>query len=146
MAFGVTKSSGANVVEVSNGVKEALEQLKNHPKLEGLDFKLVWNQGDQVTNSVNNLKNSGLWGGLFAAVVLFFFLRAVRITLIITLAIPLSLLATITGLYFIGWSLNMATMMGLMLSLGLVVDNRHRHRRKHLPQAPRRHRPAHGFG
>ena len=123
MAFGVTKSSGANVVEVSNGVKEALEQLKNHPQLEGLDFKLVWNQGDQVTHSVNNLKNSGLWGGLFAAVVLFFFLRAVRITLIITLAIPLSLLATITGLYFIGWSLNMATMMGLMLSLGLVVDN-----------------------
>ena len=66
MAFGVTKSSGANVVEVSNGVKEVLEQLKNHPQLEGLDFKLVWNQGDQVTNSVNNLKNSGLWGGLFA--------------------------------------------------------------------------------
>ena len=123
IAFGVTKSSGANVVEVSNGVKEALEQLKNHPQLEGLDFKLVWNQGDQVTHSVNNLKNSGLWGGLFAAIVLFFFLRAVRITLIITLAIPLSLLATITGLYFIGWSLNMATMMGLMLSLGLVVDN-----------------------
>ena len=123
LVFGVTKSSGANVVEVSNGVKEALEELKDHPKLEGLDFKLVWNQGDQVTNSVDNLKNSGLWGGLFAAIVLFFFLRAVRITLIITLAIPLSLLATIIALYFIGWSLNMATMMGLMLSLGLVVDN-----------------------
>ena len=72
---------------------------------------------------VNNLQNSGLWGGLFAAIVLFFFLRAVRITLIITLAIPLSILATITALYFMGWSLNMATMMGLMLSLGLVVDN-----------------------
>ena len=123
LAFGVTKASEANVVEVSNGVKEALEQLKDHPKLEGLDFKLFWNQGDQVTNSVDNLKNSGLWGGLFAALVLFFFLRAVRITLIITLAIPLSILATITALYFIGWSLNMATMMGLMLSLGLVVDN-----------------------
>ena len=123
LAFGVTKASEANVVEVSNGVKEALEQLKDHPKLEGLEFKLFWNQGDQVTNSVDNLKNSGLWGGLFAALVLFFFLRAVRITLIITLAIPLSILATITALYFIGWSLNMATMMGLMLSLGLVVDN-----------------------
>ena len=71
LVFGVTKSSGANVVEVSNGVKEALEELKNHPKLEGLYFKLVWNQGDQVTNSVDNLKNSGLWGGLFAAIVLF---------------------------------------------------------------------------
>ena len=123
MAFGVTKSSGANVVEVSNGVKEALEELRDHPKLEGLDFKLVWNQGDQVINSVDNLKNSGLWGGLFAAIVLFFFLHAVRITLIITLAIPLSLLTTIIALYFIGWSLNIATMMGLMLSLGLVVDN-----------------------
>ena len=123
LAFGVTKASGANVVKVSNGVKEALEKLKDHPKLEGLDFKLFWNQGDQVTNSVDNLKNSGLWGGLFAALVLFFFLRAVRITLIITLAIPLSILTTITALYFIGWSLNMATMMGLMLSLGLVVDN-----------------------
>ena len=123
MAFGVTKASGANVVEVADGVKEAMEKLKDHPQLEGLDFKMVWNQGDQVTNAVDNLKNSGLWGGLFAAIVLFFFLRAVRITLIITLAIPLSLLTTITALYFIGWSLNMATMMGLMLSLGLVVDN-----------------------
>ena len=123
MAFGVTKASGANVVEVADGVKEAMEKLKDHPQLEGLDFKMVWNQGDQVTNSVDNLKNSGLWGGLFAAIVLFFFLRAVRITLIITLAIPLSLLTTIIALYFIGWSLNVATMMGLMLSLGLVVDN-----------------------
>ena len=118
LGFGVTKASGANVVEVSTGVKEELEKLKDHPKLGGLDFKLFWNQGDQVINSVGNLKNSGLWGGLFAAMVLFFFLRAVRITLIITLAIPLSLLATITVLYFIGWSLNVATMMGLMLSLG----------------------------
>ena len=123
LGFGVTKASEANVVEVSTGVKEELERLKDHPKLEGLDFKLFWNQGDQVINSVGNLKNSGLWGGLFAAIVLFFFLRAVRITLIITLAIPLSLLTTITALYFIGWSLNVATMMGLMLSLGLVVDN-----------------------
>ena len=123
LGFGVTKASEANVVEVSTGVKEELEKLKDHPKLGGLDFKLFWNQGDQVINSVGNLKNSGLWGGLFAAMVLFFFLRAVRITLIITLAIPLSLLTTITTLYFIGWSLNVATMMGLMLSLGLVVDN-----------------------
>ena len=76
LGFGVTKASGANIVEVSTGVKEELEKLKDHPKLGGLDFKLFWNQGDQVINSVGNLKNSGLWGGLFAAMVLFFFLRA----------------------------------------------------------------------
>ena len=123
LGFGITKASGANIVEVSHGVQKVMEELKNHPKLEGLNFKLFWDQGEQVTSSVYNLQNSGLWGGLFAAIVLFFFLRAVRITLIITLAIPLSILATITALYFMGWSLNMATMMGLMLSLGLVVDN-----------------------
>lgn len=121
--FGITKASGANIVQVSQGVQQVLKELKEHPKLEGLSFKVFWDQGKQVTGSVYNLQNSGLWGGLFAAIVLFFFLRAVRITLIITLAIPLSILATITALYFIGWSLNMATMMGLMLSLGLVVDN-----------------------
>ena len=123
LGFGITKASGANIVEVSHGIQQVMDELKQHPKLEGLGFKLFWDQGEQVTNSVYNLQNSGLWGGLFAAIVLFFFLRAVRITLIITLAIPLSILATITALYFMGWSLNMATMMGLMLSLGLVVDN-----------------------
>ena len=121
--FAVIKASGANIVEVSRGVQQAMEKLKTHPKLEGIDFKVFWDQGEQVVKSVYNLQNSGLWGGLFAALVLFFFLRAVRITMIITLAIPLSILVTITALYFIGWSLNMATMMGLMLSLGLVVDN-----------------------
>ena len=121
--FAVIKASGANVVEVSRGVQQAMEKLRAHPKLEGLDFSVFWDQGEQVVKSVYNLQNSGLWGGLFAAIVLFFFLRAVRITMIITLAIPLSILVTITALYFIGWSLNMATMMGLMLSLGLVVDN-----------------------
>ncbi len=121
--FAVIKASGANIVEVSRGVQQAMEKLKTHPKLAGLDFRVFWDQGEQVVKSVYNLQNSGLWGGLFAAIVLFFFLRAVRITMIITLAIPLSILVTITVLYFIGWSLNMATMMGLMLSLGLVVDN-----------------------
>ena len=121
--FAVIKASGANIVEVSRGVQQAMEKLKTHPRLEGIDFKVFWDQGEQVVKSVYNLQNSGVWGGLFAALVLFFFLRAVRITMIITLAIPLSILVTITVLYFIGWSLNMATMMGLLLSLGLVVDN-----------------------
>ena len=51
------------------------------------------------------------------------FLRNLRMTLIITSAIPLSILVSMTAIYFYGWSLNLATMMGLMLSLGLVVDN-----------------------
>jgi len=123
MGFEILRAADANLVNISRGVRASLEELKKHPKLQGMDYEIFWDQGKHVTESVFNLQNAGMWGGLFAAMVLFFFLRAVRMTLIITLAIPLSILVTITALYFFGWSLNMGTMMGLMLSLGLVVDN-----------------------
>ena len=123
MGLGIKKSSTANMVEVSRRVRQALEELKARTDLNNIDFEIFFDQGKHVTESVDNLKATGLWGGLFAALILFYFLRAVRMTLIITLAIPLSLLIAVTGLHFMGWSLNLITMMGLMLSLGLVVDN-----------------------
>ncbi len=123
MGFEIIRAAEANIVHISREVEATLKELEQHPQLQGIEYVVFWDQGDHVTSSVYNLQNSGLWGGLFAALVLFFFLRAVRMTLIITLAIPLCILVTITALYFAGWSLNMATMMGLMLSLGLVVDN-----------------------
>ena len=123
MGFQIVRSSEANVVQVSRDVEQVVEQLKSHPRLKGIQTTIFWDQGKHAISSVNNLINSGLWGGLFAAGVLFFFLRAVKMTLIITLAIPLCIMMTVTVLYFLGWSLNMATMMGLLLSLGLVVDN-----------------------
>ena len=119
----VMKASGGNLVEISRGVRARLEELQRRPHLEGVDFEIFWDQGEHIVESVDNLKSTGLWGGLFAALVLLFFLRALRMTLIITLAIPLSVTATVATIYFLGWSLNLITMMGLMLSLGLVVDN-----------------------
>ena len=119
----ILSASGANTVATSRALKAAFEELGRMPLLQGIKFQVFWDQGKHVVESNDNLKKSGLWGGLLAAIVLFFFLRAVRMTMIITLAIPLSILATITGLFFYGWSLNMGTMLGLMLSLGLVVDN-----------------------
>ena len=119
----VMKASGGNLVEISRGVRARLEELRQRPHLQGVDFEIFWDQGEHIVESVDNLKATGLWGGLFAGLVLLFFLRAVRMTLIITLAIPLSVTATVATIYFMGWSLNLITMMGLMLSLGLVVDN-----------------------
>lgn len=119
----VKRSSTGNLVDISRGVRARLDELARRPHLRGIAFEVFWDQGEHVIESVENLKASGLWGGLFAALVLFFFLRAVRMTLIITLAIPLSSLVTIATIYFMGWTLNLITMMGLMLSLGLVVDN-----------------------
>lgn len=120
----VQKESAANTVEVCSRVVDKLnEQFKNRPELKGVSFFVFWNQGDAIEGSIDNVKETGLWGGMFAFLVLFFFLRQFRITVILTLAIPLSLLITVLVIYFMGWTLNTITMMGLMLSIGLVVDN-----------------------
>jgi len=119
----VKRAASGNIVGISRAVRAKLDELRTRPHLEGIDFEILWDQGEHVTESVQNTQQTGLWGGMFAAMILFFFLRAVRMTAIITLAIPLSILVTITTIYFLGWTLNLITMMGLMLSLGLVVDN-----------------------
>ena len=121
--LGIQRSPDANIVEVCAEVRQRLKELDADPQLAGVETHIVWDQAEHITESIENLKTSGLWGGLFAALVLMFFLRNLRMTLIITSAIPLSIIASMTALYFYGWSLNLATMMGLMLSLGLVVDN-----------------------
>ncbi|RMH73942.1 MAG: efflux RND transporter permease subunit [Gemmatimonadetes bacterium] len=122
--FGVYKTSMANTAETCGEVERILhEEIETHPSLAPFQFDILYNQGDYVKESIQNLVNTALWGGFFAFIVLFIFLRRFRMTLIINLAIPLSLLITVTILYFMGWTLNAITMMGLMISVGLVVDN-----------------------
>lgn len=122
--IGLFRESGANIVAVTEAVREKWdEEISKRPGMRGTDLKILFDQGSLIKESINNLKTTGLWGGLFAVIVLFFFLRRVRVTLIITLAIPISLLITMTFLYFLGWSLNMMTMMGMMVGVGMVVDN-----------------------
>ncbi len=123
IGIGIQRTGDGNIVEISDAVAATIEEFKANPALAGMRFDVFFDQGKHVRESIANLRNSGLWGGLFAATVLFIFLRAPRMTAIITLAIPLSLLMTIVVIYFMGWTLNMITMMGLLLSIGLVVDN-----------------------
>jgi HAE1 family hydrophobic/amphiphilic exporter-1 len=122
--LGIFKESLANTVELCAFVKEKFEnQIKNDPRLADFQIEILLNQGDFILESIDNLKNAGIWGGLFAFLVLYFFLRRLRMTTILIFAIPLSTLISLTVLYFIGWSLNLITMMGLMISIGMVVDN-----------------------
>ncbi|MSU47927.1 MAG: efflux RND transporter permease subunit [Opitutus sp.] len=119
----VTRDSTGNIERISREVRAALVELPKLPQLAGVAFNVFSDQGAQVKQSIDNLRDSGLWGGLFAALIIYVFLRAPRMTAILTLAIPLSLLCTIVVLFFMGWSLNIATMMGLLLAVGMVVDN-----------------------
>ena len=120
----IYKESLANTVALSHQLKDILQKdIGQLPILEEAEINLLFIQGDLIEESIKNLIDTALWGGVFALLVIFFFLRRLRMTLIMTLAIPLSILISLTITYFIGWTLNTVTMMGLMVSVGLVVDN-----------------------
>ncbi len=124
ITIGIFKESTANTVQLCRNVKNMFEkELKRDPALSGFSTEFLFNQGDFIEESVDNLINTALWGGMFAFLVLYFFLRRFRMTTIVTIAIPFSVLISLTIVYFIGWSLNIIVMMGLMISIGMVVDN-----------------------
>ncbi|MFQ5652468.1 MAG: efflux RND transporter permease subunit [bacterium] len=124
ITLGVYKESSANTVALCRDISERFEQeFSKDPVLSGFRIETLFNQGSFIEDSVDNLQRTAMWGGLFAFCVLYFFLRRLRMTLIVNLAIPLSLLITLTVMYFMGWTLNLVTMMGLMISIGMVVDN-----------------------
>lgn len=125
----VFKSSTANIVDVSEEVKTVFAELKSDPKMEGLSFYLFFDQSNEITNSLENLRNAGIVGGVLAVVMLFLFLWKVRSTIIIALSIPLSLLCTFAFMFLLrrftgsNISLNIISLSGLMLAVGMLVDN-----------------------
>ena len=124
VSIGVFKESTANTVDLCNKIIGVIDNdIKNNPALANSDFEILFNQGEYILEAIGNLKASGIWGAFFAFWVLLFFLRHWRMTMIVILAIPLSILATIIFFFFYGWTLNLMTLMGLMICVGLVVDN-----------------------
>ncbi len=123
VGLGIYKESSANTVEVCRAVREALPELEAHPKLQGVTFHTFFDQGDLIEDSVNNLLTAALQGGVFAVIILFIFLRDLRLTLLIASCMPVSLLLSITMLYYTGSTLNLLSLMGLMIAVGMVVDN-----------------------
>jgi HAE1 family hydrophobic/amphiphilic exporter-1 len=123
VAFEIQKSSGANTVQVVARVKQELELINSDPALEGIEVVMFFDQGEQITHSLKSLLSSGLIGAIMAIAVLYFFLRNLVTTLITSMAIPISIVATCTYMYFSGHSLNVLSMMGLMLGVGMLIDN-----------------------
>ena len=119
----VKKEGEANTVEVSRRVVETIGQIQQDPELQGFDLSVYDNQGEEILGRLNALIDNGKLGALLAAIVLLFFLRQLRMTLIISLAIPLCLLIALTVMFFAGTTLNSLTIMGLVICVGLLVDN-----------------------
>jgi len=119
----VFKESGANMVEVSRRIIKEIDKIGELPEMEGISIYYMENLADGVVSSLNEVLKAGLLGGFFAILILFFFLRRLTTTFIVSLAVPLSLLVTLAFMYFLGISLNILSMMGLMLAVGMLVDN-----------------------
>lgn len=121
---GIYKESLANTVDICQQIQDKFDnEFSKDIRFAGFRMETLFNQGHFIEESIDNLKSSALWGGFFSFLVIYFFLRRIRMTIILNVAIPLSLLICVTTMYFIGWTLNIITMMGLMISVGMVVDN-----------------------
>lgn len=119
----VLKEGEANTVDVSRKITAALEQMKKNPRLASVYMEDLFNQGKVVEESLHNLVSGGTVGAALAAVVLFVFLRRFRLTVIITLSIPLSLMIGLIVMFFAGETLNMLSILGLVICVGMLVDN-----------------------
>ncbi len=120
----IYKVSTENTIEVSDQIKATLARLfTQKSQLRGFERIEFFSQGEFIKTSLDQIKNSALFGGIIALLCLWLFLRSIRVTLMITAAIPLCLLMTIALLYLNGQSLNVLSMMGIILSVGMVIDN-----------------------
>lgn len=120
----INKKSEANTLDATDAIRHAIENvLPGDPRLSDIRFHLLWDQGKEIRASLDNLRTTILQGACVAILVLLWFLRHLRMTVIVMLAIPISLLAAITAMYFCGETLNLISLMGITLGVGMLVDN-----------------------
>ena len=119
--IGVTKESGTNSTEVADNIKGALAEI-NSSLPAGVSVEVLYDSTIMIRGVINQVLSS-LWQGLLLAMlIIFLFLRNLRSTIIIGLAIPISMLTAVLFMYFFNISLNMMSLTGLILGLGMVVD------------------------
>ncbi|MBP8980513.1 MAG: efflux RND transporter permease subunit [Syntrophobacterales bacterium] len=122
VVFAVRKQPGANAVEVAEKVKTIMPQLQEEiPK--GVEVRLLFDQTDFIKDSIKDVQFTLLLTICLVVIVIFLFLRSFRPTIIPSVAVPLSLVATFAVMYLCGYSLNNLSLMALVLSVGFVVDD-----------------------
>ncbi|MEM7168075.1 MAG: efflux RND transporter permease subunit [Planctomycetota bacterium] len=119
----ISKESDANTVDTCLRVQAELDRMEIDPRTRGVSFLAYFNQGEQIEAAVAGVRQTSLWGGLFAVIVLFFFLRQLPLTFLVALSIPLSILGAVTAIFFRGGTFNVISLSGLTLSIGMLVDN-----------------------
>lgn len=121
MMIMINKQSGGNTVAAAQGVKEELEKL--HQELPNVEFQIIMDQSEFIEDSIDSLKDHAVIGGMLAILMVLFFLRNFRSTLIISMSIPISIVGAFVLLYFGDMTINVVTLGALTLGVGLIIDD-----------------------
>jgi HAE1 family hydrophobic/amphiphilic exporter-1 len=150
LAFNAERETGANVIETMTGIHEAINELNKRTVPEqGLAMRQVYDETVYIKSSISLVRQNIWIGGTLAALILMLFLRSWRATVIISLAIPVSVIGSFVAMAALGRSLNVISLAGLAFAVGMVVDaaivvleNIFRHREKGRPSLEAAHRGA----
>ncbi|MEQ9308535.1 MAG: efflux RND transporter permease subunit [Balneolaceae bacterium] len=118
----IYKEGDGNTVAVAEVVEERIDRIKETLP-EGMKLEKVYDQSIFISSAVNEVKNAGIIGGILAVLVLFFFLRDFWSTVIISISIPVSIIATFNLMYGNDITLNIMSLGGIALGIGMLVDN-----------------------
>lgn len=121
ISISIQKQSGKNTVKVADLINKEIEKTRqDYPNI---NIDVVVDNSIMIKDSINNVINNVIIGAILAVIILYIFLKSIRTTLIIGLSIPISLIASFILLYFNGITLNMMTLGGLALAVGMLVDS-----------------------
>lgn len=118
----VQKQSDANSVQAADNVLAQLDQI-NEQLPPGVELSVIFDTTQLIRNSLETVTSQAVMGAVLAIIILFFFLRSVKSTLVVAVSIPTSIIVTLMIMYFTGLTLNLMTLAGLALGVGLLVDN-----------------------
>lgn len=118
----IMKESDANTVLVTREVRKAWNELQAQIGKQATVYK-VFEQAEFIESSLNNVTENAIIGGILAVIILYMFLRSIRSTIVISLAIPISIIITFAMIHFSKMTLNLVSMGGLALGVGMLVDN-----------------------
>lgn len=121
LGLSIYKENKYNTVKAVDNIRKKLDELQK--SMPGYHFDVISDQGEFIGASIGEVKDSAVMGILLAVIILYVFLRRINTTLIVSVSIPISIIATFNLMYFNGLTLNIMTLGGLALGAGMLVDN-----------------------
>lgn len=118
----ISRQSGANIVKIAEAVKEEIAKLKNEIPPD-MEISIVQDNSVFIEDAIHEILTNIIFGGLLAVFVIFLFLADIRSTIVSAVAIPTSIIATFTFMRMLGFTMNMMSLMGLSLAVGLLIDD-----------------------